>query len=49
MQQVIALIDRVAETLTAEDRARAAEHCVMTSRLEYLFWDMGYRQQVWEV
>ena len=49
VQQVIALMNRVAETLIAEDRARAAEHFVTTSRLEYLFWDMGYRQQTWEL
>ena len=49
VQQVIALMNRVAETLTAEDKARVAEHFVMTSRFEYLFWDMGYRRQVWEV
>lgn len=49
VQQVIALTDTVAETLTAEERERLAEHFVMTSRLEYMFWDMGYRQQAWEV
>lgn len=49
VRQVIALTDRVAETLTAEERARVAEHFVMTSRFEYLFWDMGYRRQGWEI
>jgi thiaminase (transcriptional activator TenA) len=49
VQQVIALTNGVAETLTAADQARVAEHFIMTSRFEYLFWDMGYRQQTWEV
>lgn len=49
VQQVIALTDTVAATLTAEERERLAEHFVMTSRFEYMFWDMGYRQQAWEV
>ncbi len=49
VQQVIALTDEVAATLTDADRERLAQHFVMTSRFEYLFWDMGYRQQPWEV
>lgn len=49
VQQVIALTDTVAATLTAEEQERLAEHFVMTSRFEYMFWDMGYRQQGWEV
>jgi thiaminase/transcriptional activator TenA len=49
VQQVIALADRMAETLTAEQRERTAAHFVMTSRFEYMFWDMGYRQQAWDV
>ncbi len=49
VRQVIALADSVAETLTAEQRERMTEHFVMTSRFEYMFWDMGYRQQAWDI
>jgi thiaminase/transcriptional activator TenA len=49
VQQVIALVNRLADSLTAEDKERMAAHFVMTSRFEYLFWDMGYRRQAWEV
>jgi thiaminase/transcriptional activator TenA len=49
VQQVLALTDQVAATLTAEDRERVTQHFIMTSRFEYMFWDMGYRQQAWEV
>ena len=49
VQQVIALLDQVAETLTVAAREEVAKHFVMTSRFEYLFWDMGYRRQAWEI
>jgi thiaminase/transcriptional activator TenA len=49
VKQVLALSNEVAEALTAEEKERTAEHFIMTSRFEYMFWDMGYRQQVWEV
>jgi thiaminase/transcriptional activator TenA len=49
VQQVIALLDQVAETLTVAARENVIKHFVMTSRFEYLFWDMGYRRQAWEI
>jgi thiaminase/transcriptional activator TenA len=49
VQRVIALVNGVAESLPAEERERMAAHFVMTARFEYLFWDMGYRRQAWEV
>jgi thiaminase/transcriptional activator TenA len=49
VQAVLTLINTIAETLTAADKERVAAHFVMTSRFEYMFWDMGYRQQAWEV
>ena len=49
VQHVLALTNRVAETLTSADQERLAVHVVMTSRFEYMFWDMGYRRQTWEV
>jgi thiaminase/transcriptional activator TenA len=49
VQAVLSLTNSVAETLTAADRERMAGHFIMTSRFEYMFWDMGYRQQAWEV
>jgi thiaminase/transcriptional activator TenA len=49
VRQVVALMNRVAETLTAEDKTRIAGHFVMTSRFEYMFWDMAYRRQTWEI
>ncbi len=49
VQQVLALTDRVAEGLTEAQRNLMASHFVMASRFEYLFWDMGYRLQAWEI
>jgi thiaminase/transcriptional activator TenA len=49
VQGVIALTDRVAAGLTESQRHRASEHFVMASRFEYMFWDMGYRLQSWEI
>ena len=49
VNEVIALADRIADPLTADDRERVAEHFVMTSRFEYLFWDMGYRRATWDI
>jgi thiaminase (transcriptional activator TenA) len=49
VQAVLKLTNSIAETLTAADKERVAAHFIMTSRFEYMFWDMGYRQQEWEV
>jgi len=49
VQRVLALTDRLANELTEAQRNRTAEHFVMASRFEYMFWDMGYRLQSWDV
>jgi len=49
VQRVLALTDRVANGLTEAQRNRTAEHFVMASRFEYMFWDMGYRLQSWDI
>lgn len=49
VRQVLALIDHMAGTLTAVQQEQTAEHFVMTSRFEYMFWDMGYQQQAWAI
>jgi thiaminase/transcriptional activator TenA len=49
VQRVLALTDRVANELTDAQRNRTAEHFVMASRLEYMFWEMGYRRQSWDI
>ncbi len=45
--EVLALADRIGPSLGAEDRARAREHFVMTSRYEWMFWDAAWRRETW--
>lgn len=49
VQRVLALTDRIGEALTESQRHRMTEHFVMASRFEYMFWDMGYRRQSWDI
>lgn len=49
VDQVLALTDRVGGTIPDDERARVRDHFVTTSRYEYMFWDMGYRQERWPV
>lgn len=49
VNQVISLTDRVAESLTDEQFDRLKRHFVTTSKFEYMFWDMGYKQLNWDV
>jgi len=49
VREVLAMTDSVAETLTDAQRAAMQAHFVMTSRYEWMFWDMGYRQEQWAV
>jgi thiaminase/transcriptional activator TenA len=47
VQAVLDLTDALAPELGPADQRAMAEHFVMTSRYEWLFWDMGYRQERW--
>jgi thiaminase/transcriptional activator TenA len=45
----IALMDRLAAGLPERELARLEELFVVTSKFEYMFWDMAYRQEEWPV
>ncbi len=49
VRQVIAVTDRIAETLTDAQREAMRHHFVLTSKMEWLFWDMGYRKEAWRI
>ncbi len=49
VRQVIAAADKIAETLTDKQREAMRHHFVMTSRMEWMFWDMGYRKEGWAI
>jgi thiaminase (transcriptional activator TenA) len=49
VQEVLAAADRLGRALTAPERDRARQHFLTSSRYEWMFWDMGYRQERWPV
>jgi thiaminase/transcriptional activator TenA len=49
VRAVLALTDRLGLELSASERERVAERFVTTSRYEWMFWDMGYRQEQWPI
>ncbi len=49
VQAVLDLTDRIGPTLSAGDRAAAAARFGVTSRYEWMFWDMGWRREAWPV
>ena len=49
VQAVLELTDRIASGLSDADRAAAAKRFTVTARYEWMFWDMGWRQETWPV
>jgi len=49
VKAVINIMDNIAEELTEGQRKLLVDHFVMTSKMEYMFWDMGYIEQQWPV
>lgn len=46
---VLGIMEETLKRLTAEQKSAVQRHFVQTSKLEYLFWDMGYERQTWPV
>jgi thiaminase II len=49
VRQILALTDRHDEELSDTERERVRSHFVLTSRYEWMFWDMAWRQERWPV
>ncbi len=49
VRQVITAADKIAEKLTDSQREAMRQHFIMTSKMEWLFWDMGYRKEEWRI
>ncbi len=49
VKAVLHVMDNLALGLTETQKEAVKHHFIITSKMEYLFWDMGYRQQEWEV
>jgi thiaminase/transcriptional activator TenA len=49
VRAVLSLTDRLGPELGEGERERVAARFVATSRYEWMFWDMGYRQEQWPI
>jgi thiaminase/transcriptional activator TenA len=47
VQSVLSVTNTIAASLTESHKAAMKHHFILTSKMEYLFWDMGYQQQSW--
>ncbi|TPG68417.1 thiaminase II [Brevibacillus laterosporus] len=41
------VLDEIARDSNEQERARMKQHFIATCKMEYLFWDMAYLEQVW--
>ena len=48
IRAVLAIVDQVARTATAESRARMAVNFRRAARYEWMFWDSAYYQKGWK-
>ncbi|TNJ57651.1 thiaminase II [Paenibacillus hemerocallicola] len=49
VQEQIDRLDAIADTVTEADRERMQRSFLISSRYEYLFWDMAYKKEQWPV
>ncbi|MCS7186905.1 MAG: thiaminase II [Armatimonadota bacterium] len=49
VHQVILAADKIAGTITETQREAMRQHFVLTSKMEWMFWDMGYRKESWQI
>jgi thiaminase/transcriptional activator TenA len=49
VRDVLAVADQLGPSLGPAERERVHRHFRATSRYEWMFWDMGYRQEAWPV
>lgn len=47
VEEQINRLDKLAETVTAEDRERMKEHFIISSQYEYSFWEMAHTLEKW--
>jgi thiaminase/transcriptional activator TenA len=49
VETVLSIVDEIAASEDAATRRHMLAHYTTTSRYEWMFWDMGYRQEAWPV
>jgi thiaminase/transcriptional activator TenA len=47
VRQVLGVMDQIAQELTDLQKEMVRNHFIITSKLEYLFWDMGFHEETW--
>jgi thiaminase (transcriptional activator TenA) len=47
VQQVLDMMDEVAEGLNAEQKSACVRHFLYASRMEYMFWDGPWKGEEW--
>jgi len=49
VRAVLEVADRIGDELDASAKERVEQRFITTSRYEWMFWDMGFRQERWPV
>jgi len=49
VSEVLVTADRIGAVITSSEADHAAEHFVVTSRYEWMFWDAAFRRETWPV
>ena len=49
VRAVLSLTDEIGTDLSPPEESKVTEHFKTTARYEWMFWDMGYRQEAWPV
>jgi thiaminase/transcriptional activator TenA len=49
VEDVLAVVDRVGESVSAADEAAMRERVVTTARYEWMFWDAAWQRERWPV
>ena len=49
VRQVLEVMDQVARGKGEDDLQQIRSHFIITSKLEYLFWGMGFQRQTWGI
>ncbi|WLR44236.1 thiaminase II [Bacillus carboniphilus] len=49
VEEVLHLLDEIAENASEEDKERMKEHFMISSQYELMFWEMAYQKETWLV
>jgi thiaminase (transcriptional activator TenA) len=49
VKQVLEIMEKISLNLTDSQKEEVKKNYILTSKMEYLFWEMGYTKQIWEI